>query len=227
MKRTLCLLVVALTAAAALAAPQQKKPASRMEFRPATFDMMPGETYPVELYIPNRTRRTMAAKLTYKAGNGLSVKPDRRWTGKIGRYGAKSWPKIVAGPKAKGVIPVTATVDKVGSAKLTIRIVEPTLKVTPGLFQVAVVIANPFRERKLKGRIIASNPDRFLQDITTREFFILPGKKARLVFPCPGAAPVETETYDFTFEIHGYAGYRSVRKYALEFPSHSKVFPRK
>ena len=225
MRRALVPLIALLTAAAALAAPpaakpQKAKPATRMEFRPAELELSPGETYPVELFIPNRSRKPAVTTLSYAPK--ADVLPDARWTGKIGRYGVKTWPKIHLSSQAKGEIPITASAGKFGEAQLLIKVSEPSLKVIPGLFKLTVIVRNSFQNRKLKGRLIASNPDRFLQDITTREFMIPPGHQQTLVFPLPGAAPADGETYDFTFQVQSYAGYRATRKYSLKFPPHQR-----
>jgi hypothetical protein len=202
-------------------APAPKKPANPMAFVPAELDLAPGETYPVELFVPSPTGKPVEGKLTYTSEDEkrLSVQADPRWTGKLSKYGAKTFPKVKALPgAAEGDVRLTAKFDKGGTATLLVRLAAPKVEPIPGQRQLAVKISNPFRSRVMTGRIQASNPDRFLQDITTREFKIEPGQTGEVVFPLPGAAPAEGETYDFTLTVQTYAGYQDKRTHSLAFP---------
>jgi hypothetical protein len=102
-----------------------------------------------------------------------------------------------------------------------VRVAAPEIEPVPGLFKLTVRVTNPFKSRAMTGRIVASNPDRFLQNITTREFKVPAGQTEEVVFPLPGAAPVVTEKYDFTLTVQTYQGYKSKKTYALTFPPHT------
>ena len=189
-----------------------------MAFSPGEFDLAPGESYPVELYVPSPTGKRFQGRLTYTAGEGITVKPDARWTGRIPPWGVKTYPRITAAPEASGKIPVEVELEKGGRATLTANVVAPPLEVVPGYRKLTVKVTNPFRGRMLTGRMEVSNPDRFLQDITTREFRIEPNTTAEVVFPLPGAAPADEERYDFTLKVQSYHGYRFEKTYPLKFP---------
>ncbi|MFN3652509.1 MAG: hypothetical protein ACK47B_23275 [Armatimonadota bacterium] len=221
---------VAVLSAAALAAPAQKAPAKSapkkplvqaMRFTPKELDLAPGETYPVELLVPSPTGRAVKGELKYEPGEGVTVKPDARFKNSVPGYGLKTYPKVTASRTAEGEIPVKATFEPGGEATLLVRAARPEIEVTTGEFKLTVKVTNPFKTRVMNGRVEASNPDRFLQNVTAREFKIGPGKSQELVFPLPGAAPVEGDTYDFTFQVETYQGYRATEKMALSFPPHS------
>ena len=231
------LLAAALTAAPAalLAAPPAKKPAQPaakapakpkpapkpMAFAATEFDLAPGETYPTELFIPSPTGKAISGRLRYLPSPGLIVIPDARWTGKLPPWGAKTFPKIAARADASGELTVKCVFDKGGEAVLPVRVVEPLVEPLPGLRQLTVKITNPFRKRTLHGRVTAANPDRFLQKVTALEFKIPPGETGEVVFPLPGAAPAEGETYDFTLSFESYQGWRFRQTYPLAFPPHT------
>lgn len=189
-----------------------------MAFAPKELDLAPGETYPVELYVPSPTRKAFSGALAYTASPGLTVTPDSRWNGKVPAWGLKTHPKVTAAGDAMGDLTVTAAVRKGASAKLVVRVVRPGVEVIPGDEKLTVRVTNPFRLRLLHGRVVASNPDRFLQDITTLEFKIAPGATQDLVFPLPGASPAEGEKYDFTLNVETYQGYRDRTTHSLAFP---------
>ena len=98
---TILSLVAAAMATAALAAKPAAKPAAKapkpvpkpMVFSPAVLELAPGETYLTELWIPNVAGKEAPVGLKLTPGAGLSLIPDRRWTGKLPRYGAKLYPK--------------------------------------------------------------------------------------------------------------------------------------
>lgn len=201
-----------------------KKPAAPprpMVFAPRELDLAPGETYMAELSVPNPTGKEMQRQIDFSPGPGVTVVPDTRYGGKLGRYGSKVYPKFTAARDAQGNIPVTAAVEGVGQATLSVRVTEPVLEVVPGLRKLTVKVSSPFQTRLMIGRVIASNPDRFLEDVTTREFKISPGQTQELVFPLPGAAPAEGQKYDFTFIVETYQGYKFKKTYPLEFPPHT------
>lgn len=198
------------------------KPAPKpTAFSGVDFDLAPGETYLTELFVASPTGKATSGKITYLPAEGLSVIPDARWTGKVPPWGAKTFPKITASPTARGDLTVKAVYEKGGEATLSVRVVEPEVEPIPGLRQLTVKIANPFRKRVLFGRVRASNPDRFLQRVTALEFKIPPGETGEVVFPLPGAAPAESETYDFTLSFESYQGWRFEKTYALSFPPHT------
>ena len=197
------------------------KPANPMAFVPPELDLAPGETYPVELFVPSPTGKPVEGKLTYVSDDEKRVimQADARWTGKLSKFGAKTFPKVKALPgAAEGDLRLTAKFEKGGTTALLVRVAAPKVEPVPGRQQLAVKVTSPFRSRVMTGRIQASNPDRFLQDITTREFKIEPGQTAEVVFPLPGAAPAEGETYDFTLTVQTYAGYQDKRTHSLAFP---------
>lgn len=206
-------------AAAKAAAP---KPAPKpTAFATTDFDLAPGETYLAELFVASPTGKAVEGKLVYTPAEGLTVIPDPRWTGKVPPWGVKSFPKIQAAPTARGDLTVKVALDKGGEATLPVRVVEPEVEPVPGLRQLTVKITNPFRKRVLHGRVRAANPDRFLQRVTALEFKIPPGETGEVVFPLPGAAPAESETYDFTLSFESYQGWRFQKTYALSFPPHT------
>jgi hypothetical protein len=194
------------------------KPKPVIAFKPATLELMPGETFLVELFIPNPAGKEVPAKLGFWPGGGVDLTPDARWKGKLPRYGAKLYPKISAISRADGEIPVAVTVDG-QKATLNVKIVHPTIEVVPAYKKLTVKVTSPFTERACNGRVEVSNPDRFLQDITTREFKLMPGQTAELLFPLPGAAAAESETYDFTVLVEGYHGFKDKKTHPLSFPS--------
>jgi hypothetical protein len=207
-------------AAPAKAAP--KSPRKPMSFEPVEFDLAPGETYPVDLFVPSPSGKAVTGALAFASKQQIAVKPDSRWDGKVPAWGVKTFPQIVAGADAaEGDHPVTATLSVGGSATLQVHVVTPKVEPVPGLRQLTVRITNPFRKRLLFGKIKASNPDRFLENITTREFKIPAGQSGEVVFPLPGAAPAENQTYDFTLTVESYNGWRFQRTYPLSFPPHT------
>ena len=227
-----------LIAAAAGAAPAPKRPAPAkaapavptkaakpMAFTPAGLDLAPGETYPVALYVPSPNGKYFQGTLGYAPPPGITVKADERWTGKLPPWGAKTYPKIIAAQDAAGELTVRAALEKGGTAALTVRVAAPVVELVPGERKLTVKVTNPFRSRPMSGRILASNPDRFLQDVTSREFKAPPGEPVEVVFPLPGAAPVETETYEFTLEVRTYAGYRDRKTYPVKFPPQEEKIP--
>jgi hypothetical protein len=200
------------------AAKTPAKPAAPMAFSPGELDLAPGETYLVELFVPSPTGKAAQGSLTYTPGKNVSVTPDARWTGKVPAWGTKTYPRITAAREAEGDIPVVAALEKGGQAKLTVKVARPQLEVVPGSFKLTVKVTNPFRKRPMNGRFTVSNPDRFLEDVTTREFKVPPGEKQELVVPLPGAAPACGEKYDFTFVVESYHGYKEQKTYSLAFP---------
>jgi hypothetical protein len=234
-RRSLCALGALALFTPALAAPRKpsppRKPAAKpapakpqpapsrpMAFNPAELDLAPGETYTNELFVPSPTGKAVTGKLAITAPAGLTVKDDPRWTGRVPPWGVKVYPKITAAADASGELPVEAILDKGGKAKLLVRVQAPLVNVTPGEKKLTVMVTNPFKSRLMTGRVQASNPDRFLQDITSLEFKLAPGASTDLVFPLPGAAPAEGEMYDFTILLQTYQGYKDEKTHKLAFP---------
>lgn len=195
------------------------RPAAAMAWNPKELDLAPGETYRVELAVPSPTGKSTTGKLSYEPGKGVTVKPDPRWKDQVPAWGVKTFPWISAAADASGDVPVSAQLEKGGKATLMVHITSPGVDVVPGKGQVTVRVTNPFRTRTLSGRVLAANRDRFLQDITTREFKIAPGMTQDVVFPLPGAAPAETEKYDFTITVQSYQGFKHGQHYQLQFPA--------
>lgn len=232
-KRALVGVLTAFTAVGVLAAPVVKKaappkapakPALPMAFKPTTLDLAPGETYPVELFVASPTGKAYSGTLDFEVEQGVTVSPDARWKGSIPGWGGKTYPKLSAAKDASGDYNLKATIgsgDAVKQAALKVHVVSPEVELTPGVFKLTLKVTNPFSARLLNGRISISNPDRFLQDVTTREFKIEPGKSQELVIPLPGAAPVCGETYDFTLIVETYQGYKEKKTYPLAFPPHT------
>lgn len=200
-----------------------KKPVvAPMAFNPGELDLMPGESYPIELFVPSPTGKEAQGDLIFTAEKGLTVKPDSRWTGKVSRYGAKTYPSIFAARDLEeGTHPITAAFAE-KQATLKVRVVRPEMEIVPGQMKLTLKMKNPFRTRLLNGRVVASNPDRFLQDITTLEFRVMPEKTQELVFPLPGAAPADGEKYDFTLTVETYQGFRESKTHALTFPPNTE-----
>lgn len=196
-----------------------------VRFLPAALDLAPGETYPLEIFFPNPKRKAFQAAPQITASEGLTLIPDTRAGGAIPRYGLKLYPKVTARPDATGPQQIEASLEGVRGASLPVRIVEPEIRPAPGYQVLAVRITNRFRARPLSGRILASNPNRFLENVTAREFRIPAGEMGEVVFPLPGAAPAQDETYEFSLELQTYQGYRRVYKYDLEFPPLKPGFP--
>lgn len=225
--------LTALAAVGALAAPAAKKPtpakapskpAIPMAFKPTTLDLAPGETYPVELFVASPTGKEYSGTLDFEVEQGITVASDPRWKGHIPGWGGKTYPKLSAARDASGDYTLKASIgsgDAVKQAAMKVRVVSPEIELTPGVFKLTLKVNNPFSTRLLNGRISISNPDRFLQDVTTREFKIEPGKSQELVIPLPGAAPVCGETYDFTLTVETYQGYKDKKTYPLAFPPHT------
>jgi hypothetical protein len=213
----------ATTTAAQPAKPKPPAPAliGPMAFTPKEIDLAPGETYPVELFVPSPTGKATEGRLAFMAPDGLHVTPDARWTGRIPAWGVKTFPKITAAPEAEGDLELLGGLEEGGRATLTVHIVRPAVEPVPGVFKLTVRVTNPFRTRVMSGRIRAENNDRFLQDVTTREFKILPGRTQDVIFPLPGAAPVESEAYDFALTVETYQGFKEKKTYPLKFPSHT------
>lgn len=224
-----------LGASMALAAPMAEAPASKpakapeklsgpMAFRPAELDLAPGETYPVELYVPSPTGKYFNGTPAFTVDRAITIKPDARWKTRVPPWGQKTYPKVTASRDAEGEYVVKSTIgegENAPSAGLKVRIVEPQVELIPGEFKLTIKVTSPFKTRLLHGRLAISNPDRFLQDITTREFKVSPGQTQTLVIPLPGAAPVDGEAYDFTVTVETYQGYKRKKTHSLEFPPHT------
>lgn len=214
--------VLRLSPSFAAHAPQAKRPPSP-EFRPAELDLLPGESYPVELFVPSPTGKEAVGQLAFTPGKGLSVRPDARWKGRVPSFGAKNFPSIYALADVEEgehsvKVALMAGERELSAGALRVNVVRPQVLVIPGQGQLTVRVSSPFRRRSLTGRVLASNPDRFLQDITTGEFRVPPGQVQNVLFPLPGAAPAEGETYDFTITVESYQGYREKRVHKLSFP---------
>jgi len=189
-----------------------------MAFKPADLDLAPGETYLAELLVPSPSGKRFKGKLAFTPAPGLKVKEDARFTGSLPPWGMKLYPKVTASAEAQGDLPVEAALENGGKARLTVHVQAPQIEVIPGDKKLTVKITNPFHTRLLTGRVQASNPDRFLQDVTSLEFKLAPGETGELVFPLPGAAPAESEMYDFTIRVQTYQGYRDQKTHKLSFP---------
>jgi hypothetical protein len=203
------------------AKPAPKTPAKPMGFAPTELDLAPGETYLTELFVPSPTGKAFTGQVAYTAPDGLVVKPDARWTGKVPPWGLKTYPRVTAAPTATGDHAIKASITKGAEASLAVRVMPPGIEPVTGLHKLTIKVTNPFRHRLMTGKVKAANPDRFLQDITTREFKVAPGETQEVEFPLPGAAPVDGEKYDFTLTVETYHGYRSEKVYSLEFPPHT------
>lgn len=228
--RTLCTLIAVGVVTPALAAPKPapktaapaKKPAASAArtpaFTPAVLDLAPGETYVSELLVPSPTGKRYKGAFTVWTGEGLTLKQDGRWKGEVPAWGLKLFPKITAAADAHGDQAVEIRLSAGARARLNVRVREPQLELTPGDRKLTVKVTNPFGARLMTGRVQASNPDRFLQDVTSLEFKLAPGATGELVFPLPGAAPAEGETYDFTIRVQTYQGYNRETLHKLAFP---------
>lgn len=200
------------------AAAAKLKPGTAMAFSPAELDLAPGETYLTQLIVPSPTGHAFKGKLTFSPSTGLKVREDTRWTGRVPPWGVKLYPKVTAAADAEGELPVEVSLEKGGKARLMVHVHPPQIEVVPGHKRLAVKVTSPFKTRPLVGRVMVSNPDRFLQDITSLEFKVAPGQTQELVFPLPGAAPAESEMYDFTVKVQTYQGYKDEQTHRLSFP---------
>ncbi len=207
-------------------APPRPKPtkvsaAPPLAWKPASLELCPGERSLVELFIPGSARPTPGALLKVDAGTGLTYEPDKRYKGTVARWGAKLFPLVRARADAPvGDTTVTASFGT-QSATLKIQVQEPEIRVTTGIRMLTVAVTNPFKSREIVGRIGAQNKDRFLENVTSRDVKVGPGASQDLVFPLPGAAPVESESYDFTFTVQTYQGYKKASRHSLRFPPHT------
>jgi hypothetical protein len=204
--------------AAKMAAPAPK-PAAAMAFTPAELDLAPGEIYPVTLFVPSPTGKYHSGELSYAVEKGVSLHPDPRWPERMPPWGVKVFPKIKAASDAEGRAKVVALLMPGNTlATLLVTIRRPEVTLIPGIRELRIRITNPMRGRPLKGRIGLTNPDRFLQDITSRLVSVAPGATQELQIPLPGAAPSVTETYAFTYTLQTWAGYREQKTQSLRFP---------
>jgi hypothetical protein len=233
MKTSVLTLLAASAAAAAAAAPARKPPAKPapakaplritgpMTFSPKVLDLAPGETFLAELMVPSPTGHAFTGDLTLHPGAGVTAQPTKRFPGRVPPWGVKAYLKVSAAPTASGDILLEASLGTAAKATLTVRVAPPQVEVIPGQGELTVRVSSPFGSRLMRGGVKVSNRDRFLQDRTTHVFEIKPGGTQDLVFPLPGAAPAESETYDFTVEVSTYHGYRERKTYPLSFPPQS------
>jgi hypothetical protein len=230
MKCTVSLFANSVALAAALAfsagaAPKAKpaKPApkssARMAFTPATLELAPGETYPATLFVPSPTGKYHRGELSFAVEKGVTTKPDARWPDRVPPWGVKTFPRITAAPDADGTAKVVALLVPGGiSATLTVSVRRPEVKLIPGIHELRIQVTNPMQSRPLKGRIGLTNPDRFLGNVTSALLDVKPGATQESRIPLPGAAPVVTETYAFTYTLQTWAGYEEKKTLNLSFP---------
>ncbi|MGC8834626.1 MAG: hypothetical protein ACP5R4_11305 [Armatimonadota bacterium] len=193
----------------------QAEPAAReiAVFNPADLDLAPGETYLFGVHVRNPLGKRVKAVITLVPSSGLSLTIER-WEGILPPWGVKLFPRIKAATtrSADGTVTVELQAEgkKIGSSVFHVRHALPQADLTADWPSKCVVfkITNTFRSRRLKGGVRLSNPDRFLQDITTGLFDVEPGKTAEIRIPVPGASPAEGEAYRFTAEFRTWEGYR-------------------
>jgi hypothetical protein len=195
------------------------KPAAPMTFTPAAMDLLPGETYPVTLFVPSPNGTYYSGELSFAHERGLRVEPDARFPDRIPPWGVKVFPKVRSAPDAEGTGKVVAILTPAGrTATVNVALVRPEVKLVPGIHQLRIQVTNPMRSRPLKGRIGVANPDRFLGNVTSGLLDIAPGSTQEIKIPLPGAAPATDETYAFTYNLQTWAGYRDEKTVNLQFP---------
>jgi hypothetical protein len=80
-----------------------------------------------------------------------------------------------------------------------------SVRVRRGPWRLAVTVRNPSGQR-LRGRVEAHNPDRFLGTVVSRLVSVPPGGAQTVVIPLPGAVPAQDQSYEFTVDFQGWDG---------------------
>jgi hypothetical protein len=202
----------------AKAAKPAPKAAPSITFTPSPLELAPGETYPVTVFVPSPTGRYHKSVLSFQVKGGVSVQSDPRFPDTVPPWGVKVFPKIQAGSDAAGTASVVATLIPGGSGTLNVSIKRPTVSLIPAVHQLRIQVTNPMQGRPLKGRVSVSNPDRFLGASTGALLEVPPGSVQEVQIPLPGAAPVEGETYAFTYTLETWSGYQEKKTLNLRFP---------
>ena len=182
-------------------------------FNPADLDLAPGETYLFGVHVRNPIGKRVKAVITLVPSSGLSLTIER-WEGVLPPWGVKLFPRVKASSNRStdGTVTVELRAEgkMIGSAVFQVRHTLPQADLIADWPSKCVIfkITNTFRNRRLKGGVRLSNPDRFLQDVTTGLFDVEPGKTAEIRIPVPGASPAEGEAYRFTAEFRTWEGYK-------------------
>jgi len=200
----------------------KKAPQPAIVFAPADLDLAPGERYMFEVTIRNPIGKPQQATVTLAPDPGLTVSPAT-WKGRLPTWGVKLYLRISAAPdrSADGSVTVRLAVGgkTLAQRAFVVRNTVPQADIVADWQGGAVTfrITNTFRTRKLKGGVTLTNPDRFLQDITTGLFDVEPGRTAEVRIPIPGAAPAPGESYQFTAVYRTWEGYTGRISRYLEY----------
>jgi len=194
-----------------------------VQFSPTELDLAPGEAYLFGVHVKNPIGKPTKAAILLTADGDLTLSTER-WEGLLPKWGIKLFPRIraAAGRSRDGFVTVRLVVSgkTAGEGRMLVRHTVPEADLVADWPSQCVVfkITNKYRNRRLKGGVRLSNPDRFLQDVTTGLFDVAPGQTAEVRIPVPGASPAEGETYRFTAVYRTWEGYtgRIVRDLVFE-----------
>lgn len=194
-----------------------------VEFSPSDLDLAPGEGYLFGVHVKNPLGKPTKAVVLLTADSDLTLS-TQRWEGVLPKWGVKLFPRIraAANRSRDGSVTVRLVVSgkTIGEGRFAVRHTVPEADLVADWPRQCVVfkITNTYRNRRLKGGVRLSNPDRFLQDVTTGLFDVAPGQTAEVRIPVPGASPAEGETYRFTAVYRTWEGYtgRIVRDLVFE-----------
>lgn len=236
MKKILCLLAVFLgllfhpsfvkarEAVQRLRPPQTTKPwRVSVHFSPEILTLAPGEAYPVTVTLVNLSGRTIpqpSARILCPPG--LRASPEG-WAGRLPVWGAKFFPKFssIEG-LSPGVYPVKVEVfsgeKRLGESVYNIKVVIPPLELIPDPIKgaVQVWVGNPHPLRRLKGRVILSNPNRLLQDIVSSLLDLDPSQSTKVSIPLAGGMAPGI-AYRFTARLETWEGFRKTFSRNLTF----------
>ncbi|MGQ9523427.1 MAG: hypothetical protein ACUVTZ_01175 [Armatimonadota bacterium] len=206
--------------------------ASAVEFSPAELDLAPGESYLIGIHVRNPLGKPTKATITLTGDSDLKLSVEK-WEGVLPKWGVKLFPRIRASVSRSqdGFVTVRLVVagKTVSQGRALIRHTVPVADLVADWPSQCVVfkITNTYKNRRLKGGVRLSNPDRFLQDVTTGLFDAAPGQTVEVRFPVPGASPAEGETYRFTAVYRTWEGYTGRIVRDLVFENHPWLHEKK
>lgn len=194
-----------------------------VHFSPEMLTLAPGEAYPATVTLVNLSGRTISqASARILCPPGLRVSPEG-WAGRLPVWGAKFFPKFFS---AEGLSPGTYSVKvevlsggrRLGESAYGIRIVIPLLELIPDPLKgaVQVWVGNPHPLRRLKGRVVLSNPNRLLQDIVSSLLDLDPGQSTKVSIPLAGGMAPGV-AYRFTARLETWEGFRKTFSRNLTF----------
>lgn len=203
-----------------------------VQFSPSELDLAPGESYLFGAHVKNPLGKPTRAVVLLTADSDLTLS-TQKWEGILPKWGVKLFPRIRAGVNRSrdGSVTVRLVVSgkTVAEGRLAVRHTVPEADLVADWPRQCVVfkITNTYRNRRLKGGVRLSNPDRFLQDVTTGLFDVAPGHTAEIRIPVPGASPAEGETYRFTAVYRTWEGYTGKIVRDLVFEDHPWLHEKK